>query len=85
VAQLPSGGIVFGMADVVVANDPITGQGSNTAAKCADAYRAAILARGDEPFDRAWMERTFEDFWAGTGGAVTGGSGRAGPCFRLDR
>ena len=71
VAQLPSGGIVLGMADVVVANDPITGQGSNTAAKCADAYLNAILARGDQPFDRAWMEQAFEDFWATTGGPVT--------------
>ncbi|MFX8565835.1 FAD-binding oxidoreductase, partial [Acinetobacter baumannii] len=35
VALLPSGRPVLGMADVVVLNDPITGQGSNNAAKCA--------------------------------------------------
>jgi hypothetical protein len=71
VATLPSGGVVWGMADVVVANDPITGQGSNTAAKCAAAYLDAILKRGDAPFDRDWMEQTFEQFWAQTAAAVT--------------
>jgi hypothetical protein len=71
VAQLPSGGLAWGMADVVVANDPITGQGSNTAAKCAAAYLDAILRRGDQPFDREWMEQTFERFWADTARPVT--------------
>ncbi len=71
VAVLPSGGTVLGMADVVVANDPITGQGSNTAAKCAAAYLEAIVERGDAPFDHEWMEQTFERFWAQTGEAVT--------------
>ncbi|MGN9806373.1 styrene monooxygenase/indole monooxygenase family protein [Micromonospora sp. L32] len=71
VGELPSGGAVLGMADVVIANDPITGQGSNTAAKCADAYLRSILDRADQPFDPEWMERTFERFWADTGQAVT--------------
>ena len=64
VATLPSGRPVLGMADVVVLNDPITGQGSNNAAKCAHAYLAAIQARGDGPFDAAWMHETFETYWA---------------------
>jgi hypothetical protein len=71
VAHLPAGGVALGMADVVIANDPITGQGSNTAAKCATAYLAAIKAHGDRPFDEAWMTATFEKFWAETGAAVT--------------
>lgn len=71
VARLPRGGIALGMADVVVTNDPITGQGSNTAAKCAAAYLAAIKDRGDEAFDEAWMTATFEAFWRDTGRAVT--------------
>jgi hypothetical protein len=71
VAHLPGGGIALGMADVVVLNDPITGQGSNTAAKCAAAYLAAILARGDQPFDEQWMTATFETFWNDTARAVT--------------
>jgi 2-polyprenyl-6-methoxyphenol hydroxylase-like FAD-dependent oxidoreductase len=63
VGELPSGGAVLGMADVVVANDPITGQGSNNAAKCAAMYLDSILRRGDEPYDRQWMEATFERYW----------------------
>ncbi|PRX45862.1 2-polyprenyl-6-methoxyphenol hydroxylase-like FAD-dependent oxidoreductase [Prauserella shujinwangii] len=63
VGELPSGTAVLGMADVVVANDPITGQGSNNASKCAASYLDSILERGDQPFDRAWMERTFERYW----------------------
>ncbi|NED81020.1 FAD-binding oxidoreductase, partial [Streptomyces sp. SID11233] len=35
IGRLPGGGAVLGVADVVVANDPITGQGSNSASKCA--------------------------------------------------
>ncbi|WP_020667894.1 styrene monooxygenase/indole monooxygenase family protein [Amycolatopsis nigrescens] len=61
--ELPSGGNVLGMADVVVANDPITGQGSNNASKCAASYLESILARGDQPFDRAWMQAAFDDYW----------------------
>lgn len=53
-------------------NDPITGQGSNNAAKMATAYLAAIRAHADGPFDRAFMERTFEDFWQGYGQYTTG-------------
>ena len=62
-AKLSSGAAVFGMADVVVLNDPITGQGSNNASKCADLYLDAITARGGEPFDEAWMQDTFEQYW----------------------
>ncbi|CAL9522498.1 styrene monooxygenase/indole monooxygenase family protein [Streptomyces radiopugnans] len=71
VGRLPSGGAVLGVADVVVANDPITGQGSNTASKCAASYLAAILERGDEPFDEEWMQATFERFWQDTARHVT--------------
>jgi hypothetical protein len=63
VGELPSGTLVLGMADVVVANDPITGQGSNNAAKCAASYLDSILARGDQPFDRAWMQAAFDQYW----------------------
>jgi hypothetical protein len=64
VGELPSGGQVLGMADVVVANDPITGQGSNSASKCAASYLASILERGNEPFDGAWMQRAFDRYWS---------------------
>jgi 2-polyprenyl-6-methoxyphenol hydroxylase-like FAD-dependent oxidoreductase len=72
VAHLPGGGKVLGLADVVIANDPITGQGSNTAAKAAHHYLQAILARGEQPFDEKWMTETFEAFWTAHGMAVTG-------------
>lgn len=63
VGHLPSGGAVLGVADVVVANDPITGQGSNSASKCAASYLKSILDRGDQPFDETWMNETFERYW----------------------
>ncbi|WP_060883311.1 styrene monooxygenase/indole monooxygenase family protein [Streptomyces caniscabiei] len=63
VGQLPSGGLVLGAGDVVVANDPLTGQGANSAARCAAVYLSAILDHGDGPFDEVWMRRTFERFW----------------------
>ena len=63
VGRLPGGGIVLGMGDVVVANDPITGQGSNNAAHCAEIYLNQIVERGEQPFDDAWMQDAFEAYW----------------------
>lgn len=60
---LPSGRTVLGMADVVVLNDPITGQGSNNASRCAHSYLESILARGEDAFDDAWKQETFERYW----------------------
>jgi hypothetical protein len=64
VARLPSGALVLGIADAVVLNDPITGQGSNNAAKAAQIYLKRIVANGAKPFDGAWMQQTFDDYWA---------------------
>ena len=72
VAELPSGRLVLGLADAIMLNDPITGQGSNNAAKMATAYLAAIRRHGDGPFDRAFMEQAFEDFWRDYGQYTTG-------------
>ena len=63
VCKLPSGRLAMGMGDVVVLNDPITGQGSNTASKAAKVYMTRILERGDKPFDATWMQETFNSFW----------------------
>ncbi|MFH8625528.1 styrene monooxygenase/indole monooxygenase family protein [Streptomyces vietnamensis] len=63
IGRLPGGGLVLGVADVVVANDPITGQGSNSASKCAAAYLAAIVEQGDKPFDEEWMQGAFDRYW----------------------
>jgi hypothetical protein len=67
VGHLPAGGIVLGMADVVVANDPVTGQGANNAAHCAEIYLRQILDRGERPFDEAWMRHTFAAYWSYAG------------------
>ncbi|PAU58291.1 styrene monooxygenase/indole monooxygenase family protein [Pseudomonas sp. PICF141] len=64
VLTLPSGRKVFGMADALVVNDPITGQGSNNAAKCSKVYLDAIVARGVQDFGPDWMHDTFEQYWS---------------------
>ncbi|MGH8869034.1 MAG: styrene monooxygenase/indole monooxygenase family protein [Actinomycetes bacterium] len=64
VGRLPSGALVLGMADVVVANDPITGQGSNNAARCAASYLDSIIAHGDEAYDAAFMQSAFDRYWS---------------------
>ncbi len=64
VLTLPSGKKIFGMADALVVNDPITGQGSNNAAKCSKIYFDAILANDNQSFSEQWMVQTFERYWA---------------------
>ncbi len=63
VARLPSGAVVLGMGDVVCLNDPITGQGSNSASKCAESYLQRIVARDGGEYDAEWMRETFEHYW----------------------
>jgi hypothetical protein len=63
VGELPSGALVLGLADAVVLNDPITGQGSNNASKAAASYLASIRANPEGPFDRQWMQETFDTYW----------------------
>lgn len=62
-ATLPSGKTVVGMADVVVLNDPITGQGSNNASKCAASYLASIIGHGDAAYDDSFKSSMFEEYW----------------------
>jgi len=63
VARLSDSAAVLGMGDVVVANDPVTGQGANNAVRCAETYFRAIVEHGDRPFDTDWMQRTFDAYW----------------------
>ena len=65
VGLLPNGAAVLGLADAVVLNDPLTGQGSNNATLAAHYAVEAIRRRGDAPFDEAWMRETFDEFWRG--------------------
>lgn len=64
IARLDSGILVLGMGDVVCLNDPITGQGSNNASKCAAIYLRRILDHGRAPFDAEWMQDTFDAYWS---------------------
>ncbi|MEV0265149.1 styrene monooxygenase/indole monooxygenase family protein [Streptomyces sp. NPDC050617] len=63
VAEVGPGSYVLGMADTVVVNDPIAGQGANNAAHCAASYLRSILDHGEQPFDRPWMQGAFAAFW----------------------
>ncbi|MEW2527108.1 styrene monooxygenase/indole monooxygenase family protein [Streptomyces sp. NPDC047071] len=63
VARLDGDLCVLGMADVIAVHDPITGQGSNNAARAASRYLAAIVERGGRPFDEEWMRETFAAYW----------------------
>jgi len=67
VGTLPSGKQVLGMADAVVLNDPITGQGANNAARSAEIYLESIIERGDRPADPEWMQQVFDRYWTGYG------------------
>lgn len=64
VGRLPSGAPVIGIADAIVLNDPLVGQGANNAAKCATLVLAQIREHGSEPFDEAWMKDTEDAYWA---------------------
>jgi hypothetical protein len=63
-AEVAPGSYVFGIGDVVVVNDPISGQGANNAALASGMYLNAILDRGGAPFTPQWMQQTFDTFWA---------------------
>ena len=71
VAALSSGKAVIGMADAVVLNDPITGQGSNNAARSAEIYLESIFERGAGAADPEWMQQTFDRYWTGYARWVT--------------
>ncbi|MFD4905517.1 styrene monooxygenase/indole monooxygenase family protein [Kitasatospora purpeofusca] len=63
VARLDGGAAVLGIGDALVVNDPITGQGANSAARAAEWYLRAIVGRGGGPFTAEWMTEVFEGFW----------------------
>lgn len=67
VGRLPSGRLVTCVGDTAVHFDPLAAQGANNATKMARWLVAAVVARGERPFDAAWMTTTFEAFWAAEG------------------
>lgn len=63
VCKLLSNKTLLGMADAVVLNDPVAGQGANNASKCAKIYMDSIISNEDRPFDENWMINTFNKYW----------------------
>lgn len=63
VGVLPSGRVVTALGDTAISYDPIAAQGANSGVKQARDLVAAIVARGDRPFDVQWMTATFDAFW----------------------
>ncbi|MDA8371639.1 MAG: oxygenase [Nocardiopsaceae bacterium] len=63
VGELPSGGAVLGMADVVLSSPPAMMQGWNNSTACAAIYLDRIAAHGDRPFDAGFMREAFAAYW----------------------
>jgi 2-polyprenyl-6-methoxyphenol hydroxylase-like FAD-dependent oxidoreductase len=63
VATLPSGRVVTCVGDAAMHFDPLAAQGANNATKMSRHLVRSIEARGAQPFDAAWMTRTFDAFW----------------------
>ncbi|PSK82608.1 2-polyprenyl-6-methoxyphenol hydroxylase-like FAD-dependent oxidoreductase [Murinocardiopsis flavida] len=63
VGTLPSGGLVLGIADVVITSNPFGAQGWNNSTRCAKSYLESIIAHGDRPFDYATLSGMFDTFW----------------------
>jgi hypothetical protein len=63
VGQLPSGRVVTFVGDAGMAFDPIGAQGANNGNKMARHLTRAIVERGTAPFDAAWIEETFDQFY----------------------
>jgi hypothetical protein len=67
VGMLPSGRIVTPLGDASMAFDPIGGQGANNGSKMAKHLVQAVIERGERPFTAAWMNSTFDKFFAEQG------------------
>ena len=63
VGRLPSGRVVTAVGDAAVHFDPLAAQGANNATRMARHLVKHVVARGDGPFDAAWMTETFDAFW----------------------
>lgn len=63
VAALPSGGLVLGIADVVITMDPFSFEGWNNSIRCAESYLHSILEHGDRPFTFETLTTMFDKFW----------------------
>lgn len=62
-ATLSSGRVVAALGDTAISYDPIAAQGANSGVKQARHLVESIVRRGSEPFDAAWIDRTFDEFF----------------------
>ena len=62
-ALLPSGKPIAALGDTAISYDPIAAQGANSGVKQARDLVSRVVARGAEPFDRRWIDETFELFY----------------------
>jgi hypothetical protein len=62
-ATLASGRVLAALGDTAISYDPIAAQGANSGMKQARHLVGAIVKRGNMPFDEAWVDSTFEEFY----------------------
>jgi hypothetical protein len=67
VGKLPSGRVVTGVGDTLATLDPIAGQGANNGYRMAKNLVQHIVQHGDGEFNAAWMDDTFEAYYASSG------------------
>ena len=68
VGVVPSGRPVVPLGDAYISFDPLGAQGANMGNRLAQTLVEAIVARGAEPFDPAWIRALYDRFftrWAG--------------------
>jgi hypothetical protein len=63
VGVVPSGRPVVPLGDAFMSFDPLGAQGANMGNRLAGVLVAAIVARGGEPFDAAWIKGVYEGFY----------------------
>ncbi|MDQ8952547.1 styrene monooxygenase/indole monooxygenase family protein [Acinetobacter rudis] len=71
VVELADGGLVWGIGDTVMVNDPIAGQGANNATRMVEHYLQAILTHQGDTYSKEWMQEVFEQFWQQSGRYTT--------------
>lgn len=54
---------IAALGDTAISYDPIAAQGANSGVKQARHLVQSIIARGERPFDREWIDATFDQFW----------------------
>jgi 2-polyprenyl-6-methoxyphenol hydroxylase-like FAD-dependent oxidoreductase len=64
VGDAPSGRPIVPLGDAYMAFDPLGAQGANIGNRLASTLVAAIVARKDGAFDRAWIRETYDAFYA---------------------